>query len=91
MERAKLEAEINESIKNCEKQIADLEHQLYVAKQNYVNKIVELSNLKKELIHIHIDMKEQPQEKQQEHHSKIKDVLEKLREAFTNGFQNTGI
>jgi hypothetical protein len=89
MERAKLEAEINESIKNCEKQIAELEHQLYVAKQNYLNKIVELSNLKKELIHINVN--EQSHEEKKERHSKIKDILEKINEAFSNGFQNTGI
>lgn len=88
MERAKLEAEIKNSIKECEKQIADLEHQLYVAKQNYLNKITELSNLKKELIYIHADMNE---ENHEEHHSKAKSLLEKIREAFDSGFQNVGI
>lgn len=88
MERAKLEAEIKQSIKDCEKQIAELEHQLYVAKQNYVNKITELANLKKELVSIHADMNE---ENHEEHHSRARKLLEKLQQAFDSGFQNVGI
>lgn len=88
MEKAKLEAEIKNSIKECEKQIAELEHQLYVAKQNYINKITELSELKKQLVNVHAEMNE---ENHAEHHSKARNLLEKLREAFDSGFQNVGI
>ncbi len=88
MEKAKLEAEIKNSIKECEKQIAELEHQLYVAKQNYVNKIAELSDLKKQLVSVHADMNE---ENHEEHRSKARKLLDKLKEAFDEGFQNVGI
>lgn len=87
MELQKLEADIKSSIKDCEKQIADLEHQLYVTKQQYLTKIVELADLKKELIHV----SEHVSSGSEEHKSKAKTLLEKLRAAFDDGFQNVGI
>lgn len=88
MEKTKLEAEIKESIKKCEQRIAELEHQLYMAKQDYLNKIVELSNLKKQLVDVHANMNE---ENHEEHKEKVKTLLEKIQEAFDSGFQNVGI
>ncbi|MCS7076309.1 MAG: hypothetical protein NZ455_06355 [Bacteroidia bacterium] len=88
MERAKLEAEIKASIKECEKQIAELEHQLYAAKQRYLAKMTELSELKKELVHVHAKIEE---ENHEEHRSKARQILDKIREAFDSGFQNIGI